>query len=582
MVYACPSDRRRPGRKGTTLINRRLLIALWLLALGLGLLLTAANLWLGDVNQDEGWYLNAARLVADGKLPYRDFAFTQGPMLPLVYALFSRTFSTWGIVAGRLLTGIIGLLAALASALLAARITSFRLAGARGSTSEQEGGQYHGAVAALVTFILVAVNVYQSYFGTVVKTYPLCSLFLVAGFLVLTRALRAGRIRTTTLLGVLSGILLVCAAGTRLSAAVAAPIVFLCLLSAWLIARRSGVGGADTKQQAQSYGRAAVGIAIGTGIGMCLVFLPFYAAAPSNFVFWLIKYHSGRQAGGAVALLAYKAGFISRVVQAYFVAVSLLAALVIWRAFQPRTGEKGRCAAVSGRCTLVCALWLCVAAVSLLHFMAPFPYDDYQAAIFPLFAVALASGLARAMSTAQRATWLVVTVLLLSTAASFSSPINMAWALQERDRIWFRVKEQAPLARLQAAGKLVRDLSGLGSGAVLLTQDTYLAVESGLRVPEGLEMGPFAYYPDMSTADAKKRHVLNAELMKELLTNSDSPVAAFSGYSLTIKCPEVTELPESEQAELRGLLLERYELRDEIEQFGQGSTTLQIYVRKTE
>ena len=570
------------------MINRRLLIILWILALGLSLLLTAANLWLGDVNQDEGWYLYSARLVAEGKLPYRDFAFTQGPMLPVVYALFNRAFAVWGVAAGRLITGMIGLLAALASALLAARVALFRFKGRPADPGGSAAGpgsggeQYRGAVAGLLAFILVGVNVYQSYFTTVVKTYPLCSLFLVAGFLVLTGGLGVGCSRTTTLLSVLSGILLVCAAGARLSAAVAAPIVFLCLSVAWVVGRRNGSDGTGAGQAAGRYGRAAVGIVIGTAIGLCLVFLPFYAAAPGNFVFWLIKYHSAREAGGSVALLAYKAGFISRVVHAYFVAVSLLTALLIRHAFERRAGEKGRGRAWSGRCTLIVALWLCVAGISLLHFMAPFPYDDYQAAVFPLFAVALSCGLAHAVSTPRRAAWLVVTVLLLSTAASFSSPINQAWALQERDRIWWRVKKQTPLSRLRAAGKLIRALAGSENGDVLLTQDTYLAVESGMRVPEGLEMGPFAYYPGMAAADAKKLNVVNREMLEELLGTSDAPVAAFSGYGLAIKCPDVTELPESETAELRSILLDRYELCEVIPHFGQAATTLQIYVRKKE
>ena len=40
--------------------------------------------WWGAVNQDEGWYLYASRLVGEGKLPYRDFFFTQGPVLPMI------------------------------------------------------------------------------------------------------------------------------------------------------------------------------------------------------------------------------------------------------------------------------------------------------------------------------------------------------------------------------------------------------------------------------------------------------------------------------------------------------------------
>src|SRR5437868_3616475 len=42
--------------------------------------------WLGVVKFDEGWYIVSARLVGHGALPYRDFAFTQGPLFPYVIA----------------------------------------------------------------------------------------------------------------------------------------------------------------------------------------------------------------------------------------------------------------------------------------------------------------------------------------------------------------------------------------------------------------------------------------------------------------------------------------------------------------
>ena len=42
--------------------------------------------WLGVVKFDEGWYIVSARLAGHGALPYRDFAFTQGPLFAYVLA----------------------------------------------------------------------------------------------------------------------------------------------------------------------------------------------------------------------------------------------------------------------------------------------------------------------------------------------------------------------------------------------------------------------------------------------------------------------------------------------------------------
>ena len=62
--------------------------------------LAAFAVWFGGLNQDEGWYLYAAQLVGEGKKLYKDFAFTQGPMMPEFYSSFK-----WVWAAGRGLLG---------------------------------------------------------------------------------------------------------------------------------------------------------------------------------------------------------------------------------------------------------------------------------------------------------------------------------------------------------------------------------------------------------------------------------------------------------------------------------------------
>ncbi len=58
-------------------------------------------LFFRNVNQDEGWYLWAAKLVFQGKVPYRDFAYSQTPLLPYVYGLPQWAFGQ-GLYQGRL------------------------------------------------------------------------------------------------------------------------------------------------------------------------------------------------------------------------------------------------------------------------------------------------------------------------------------------------------------------------------------------------------------------------------------------------------------------------------------------------
>ncbi len=512
------------------------------------LVLTAANLYYGELNQDEGWYLYAARMVSEGQMPYRDFAFTQGPVMALVYSAADPLVDIAGVAGGRLFTALLGLAAAFLAAWLAARMS-------------RADRRWHAAV---VAFALVGVNVYHSYFCTVVKTYALCSMFLVLAFV----ALSFMRSKFGGASALASGLLFSLGAGTRVSSVMLLPVVFLCL---WFYRRKGG--GGDGERQAVP-ARIPFWFLVG-GVGGCLlVFLPFLLMSPDNFLFGLVEYHTQRKAGSLGTLLVYKAGFISRVVQAYFVAIVLAVAVVLRKLI-----VKGR-ADVAGAERDVISPMLCIGVglVTLVHFLTAVPYDDYQVAIFPLLAVVLSVAVVRLPRDGKGLQWIVLTVVLVSVGAAFSSPINQSWFLKERDRIWWRVKDQPPLAKLQEAGAALSQLAG--SNRMLLTQDTYLAVESGLSVPKGMELGPFCYYPDWDDEKARSRHVLNETMLKDILSNSEAAVAAFSGYGLAIESPGVTELSAEKQAELLSALSEGYREAAEIGHFGQALTTLRVFTRK--
>jgi hypothetical protein len=512
---------------------------LWVCALLLYVVLGAANLYFGDLNQDEGWYLYSARQVHEGSLPYRDFAFTQGPMLPLVYSFAYPLVERWGVAGGRLVSLLLGF----AGAMMAASLAS------RAAPSGRK------CVAALLAFILVAGNVYQSYNTTVVKTYSLCALFLVGGLLALSYVRsRAGRLACFA-----AGLLLAFSAGTRLSAGVALPVAGLYLL---FMRRHFG----DSRW---------LSFAVGGAMGLGAIFLPFLKLAPDGFWFGLFEYHSQRSAGGILPALVYKAGFISRFVQAYFLPVCLTAAIALFRWLKPEPAETQP----TERFNVL--LWVTGLAVTLVHFSAPFPYDDYQVMVYPVFAAALAGSLI--LNFAFRISdrwmlWLLVSVFVASVASAFSSPVNQSWAISGRDRIWWKVKDETQLQKLRKVSAWISER--LGGNDLLLTQDTYLAVEAGCRVPKGMEMGSFSYFPGMCRARAEQLRVLNRELLLELLEHTEAPVAAFSGYGLAIRSPQISEISESERQPLWDEIEKRYEEIYEVPDFGQAFTTLRIFKLK--
>lgn len=516
----------------------------WLTAIIASLCLFAANLIFGNLNQDEGWYLYAAKLIASGKMPYRDFAFTQGPVMPFIYSLLYPAVEWGGLTAGRLITAALAFAGTLCAAMLAGRLA--------------RPGQ--GRLAAVICFILALVNVYQAYFCTVVKTYSLAMLFLTAGFLVLHHSLA----RRNRFLVMLSAVLLVLAAGTRTSVAVVLPVVFGLL---WLERRKLDFAG-------------WLYFITGGIITALFVFGPFLLQCPYNFIYFAGRFHTFRHEGTLLSTMIFKAGFASRVLQAYFVCFALwvVALAIKWKDSacrgrqEPEKTALRQAAALQKR-----ALWLCAIGISIVHFFAPFPYDDYQVFVYPLFAIVISIMILDALPN-HAAKYLLPVILCLCLVSAVSSPINQDWFIEGRDLIWWKAKDRPPLIKLRQTADKIRQFCQPGD--LLLTQDPYLAVEAGCALPHGLELGQFSFFPGLTGEEAKKMNVLNRDTFAELLQNCTAPIAAFSGYSFAIQSPEITPFSPADKYFFEQIVSNRYDLIEAVGNFGQASTELRIYRNK--
>jgi hypothetical protein len=530
----CPSciqvlERKMPMR------GSALRVSLWILAAVTAMGLCAANLWLGELNQDEGWYLYAAGRVAQGEMPFIDFAFTQGPVFPLFYALGHPLVEIWGVAGGRFFTAVLGLCTALVAAGCVRRMV-------RPPAS---------SMAMLAVFSLIAINTYHSYFMTVVKTYALAGFWLALACWLLT--FREGRRGLCAAAG--AGVAFSLAAGTRISAAAILPLGVI-----WLLVNRSSRPGAWL----------AFGVAAGIACGV--IFLPFLWVNFDAVRFGLWDYHTARTTGGsALTWWIYRGAFLSRVAQGYLV----LMALWIWVLAVGRTCAMGWMEPTTERWGLPVLLWAGVLTLTAVHGLTPVPYDDYQAMLAPLLAVVLTLAACRRIETETGLQRFVITVVLVSILVAGASPINQEWFSGGRDRIWWKIKARTPLQGLRIAASAI--LPRAGADKLLLTQDTYLAVETGLNVPRGMELGPFCYYPEWSDERARRCHVLNRNGMDRLLRTTPAQVAAFSGYGLAIRSPEILPLADEEQTRLQTVLRERFHPVWKLADFGQGSTELTIY-----
>ena len=517
----------------------------WLLAIGAAACMSLFAVWWGSLNQDEGWYLYAAQLVHDGKLPYRDFFFTQGPTMPFVYSVLSPLWRSagsplHGLLGGRVVTLLFGLAAVVSAVALVRRLVP----------AERR------SLAGLAVFAMLGCNLYHLYFVTIPKTYALGGLFVIVGFLLLVCGLRSVAPVFGKAILFAAGLSLAFASGTRISLILVLPVAGVLLLASFRTFRWSflwfGLGGAA---------------------GLFLTYGLFALDPPSLRALLAAQgYHAAR--GGFDPFFAL--GSVSRLLRGY----AALGVLGVAAAFLPRAERPQAAPDDAARLTLR-ALVGGFLAVFLLQLSAPFPYDDYQVPIMGMLAVAVVVWFARSCGAERarsaREAWFVV---LVACGISFVSPLLQEWATYAQDRFWSQKKEMTELAKLREVGREIECLDP--GGKTLLTQDLYLAIETGRAVPHGLEMGPFSYFPEWPTDKARDLHVMNRELMAELLESAPCPLAACSGYAFALSAPSCHETPFDEQKRLFGLLKKNYELADTAAKFGQNATTLIVLKRRKE
>ncbi len=486
-----------------------------ILAAFASVILAGVAVWFGALNQDEGWYLYAAQLVHGGWMPYRDFFYTQGPLMPIVYSTLTGAWTSAGLLGARVLTLGIGFVS------IGLSIATVRLLVPRD----------RARAAAVVVALLLACNLYHLYFVTIPKTYALASLFVAIGFFLLVRALGETSARLRALLFAGAGLSLAFAAGTRISLGALLAVCGFGLLFAFRRERW-----------------AFAWFGLGGVLGLALVYGPFCADSGAFAGLCAAqRYHAARGGSSPVFVV----GSLSRLVR-WYLPVFILLGLAV----RPRAG---------GLRFPVVLLLGGFFAVFLVQMCAAFPYEDYQVPIISLLAVPAA-----ALTVGRVEEKGVPRLLLLTTglafALAFGSPLLEKWTMDGQDRFWTLKKEKSELAQLRAAAETIERLDP--GGATLLTQDLYLAIETGRRVPRKLAMGPFS--------------ILSRQEWRDLLSSAPSeyPIAALSGYTFAVNPPVCDERPKEEQAEFWALVDKGYETVETVPRFGQNATDLEIMTRR--
>ncbi len=502
----------------------------WVLAGAAFAVLAGAAVWLGGLNQDEGWYLYAARLMREGQMPYADFAFTQSPLMPTVYAALGGLWFDGGLFAARVLTCTLGLLGLVFAVALASALAP-------------DGRK---KLAGLTVFLVLACNLYHVYYLTIPKTYALAGLFVLAGFYLVAIALTSSRAHARSICLFTSGLALAFAAGTRISLGALLAVVGIGLLVA-----------------CRRYRWSFLWFGVGGLLGLALAYGPYLLDTRAfDGLCAAQKYHAARGGFDFVFVI----GSLSRLIR-WYTPVFVVMGLGIAGFFMSRTDDKLVCVEVDARFVeRLCLAGFCV--VFAVQLAAPYPYEDYQVPVIGLLAVSAVVLAVRTPLFDSRVAAFVLPLLALGLtwAGSFGSPLLESWMTNGQDRFWTRVKAKTELAQLRDVAQTIEAIDP--GGTTLLTQDLYLAIETGRKVPKGLEMGPFS--------------VLTDHAWRELLSAAPCEVAAVSGYTFAIEPPVCTERLLDQQLAYWNLLKKHYDLVLKEDAFGQHATTLLILKRKAE
>jgi hypothetical protein len=453
----------------------------------------------GVLYLDEAWYLTASHLVSEGQLLYRDFAFTQGPVLPYVYGTLLAILGT-NLAIGRFISVA---LSALALALVL-NITH-RLAAMR---------------AAVFAFLLIFATPHILYFLVLVKTYSLSAALTL---LALALVLHSGSSRSARW-PLLSTLVAGLAALTRLSFL---PVLGLvCLLWVW-----------------RGRGRASgLGLLV---LGVCTLALA--ASSNGNLLFDVLGYHLGNTRGevadlGSMAplVLATAIVFLPALVWALFL-------LMLWSlvpAFRSRLAEWWR---TEGDAKAL--LLLVAAALVIVHFVAHPEVWEYQIPGYLLVVVVLAALSTPVGRLRDQPAWtmLLIVCMVASSVGLWRHVLPGLWQ---------------PTSTLLNASNASGMLAQRGKpGDTLLGGFNYLALASGLQVYPGNEMGMFSVADASSPPETTARHILSKEAVTEALANCSATFVATDPDAIfRVTIPSIQGISEATRKRWMDLVEENYRL----------------------
>ena len=492
--------------------------------LGFGLM----HLFFGDLHDDEGFYVNTAKLVWEGKVPYRDFYFSQPPVYPYFLGFFLKLFGA-NIWMGRAVSMSFGLFTMAFSTMAAHRLA----------------GRYAGFFCALC----FAANPYLNYTFTIAKLFSGTSLWLALFALIQTLSLAKTAKHT------LAAVCLVLAVGTRLSVApVLALFLCCCGILEWRNWRLLGtVAGVTTVSLAVVYGP--------------FMAMDFEVFSKEVYFFNLPEHHG---ASSFWATLPGKAFSTLKLVRDYMFVTAICVALL---AAACGDGVKDLFAR-SKKSPLIAFLASGVGALFAAHFVPATTFHNYHAVAFPWAAILAGCGIASLVDGVKgKEVRRGVVLIIVTVACAAGYPRSLAWfditSLDDTDLR--KISRLADVLRTQASG----------DGKVW-SFELSIPLAAGRDVPDRMAMGVFGFFSryggergerfKVTDMDWHQRHLRNEKPQVIILRDSD--------FVMSHLVEVASEEKLSRQSVFETAMGDDYELVHETDSFGWHQDTVRVFIRK--
>lgn len=433
-------------------------------------------------NYDEGIFLYAGNLAYDGNVPFRDFPFTFGPLMPYVFGLPQALFGP-SLLVGRMSAAFLSLVTAAAGGYVAYRFSGWQ--------------------GALVCLALIGLNPVVLWIFTVPKTES-----VVAPLVMLALAVWILRPRDRLALIVAASLLLWAAAvrQTAIPASVGLAAIILYALR-------------------QHHRGLALG-AGALGIQALLLFGVPALLSGENMYFGMVEAQlEYRQEDYALGerlqdVLSY---YPSHLFSDFFAVLLPTAAVLALLAVRWRHGWRPDLRALDTDVSSAQAL-LILAALLVFgpHLSLRLPFTHYFAVSAALLAVLVGVSI----GTVERPQWRALGAVLVSGLLVAAA---IAFGMRQTDYL------DTTTPFVQTQGDITAYLEDeLGDDERLVTFHPSYGLISGRPLPAELTMGVISYWPSMKTERAERLHVVNREVFDRFLSDPRTRVAILDDFSVNL------------------------------------------------